>query len=332
MSRARVQPELDAFVDKHLDLPLWRQEWRRATAGSTTVWPYATSRPALAQFATAVGTSVHNRLGWLVRLDPLPRTIPDPPPWDRRDPFAASPADSTLNAFPVWESAMLDDAVGLTETSLRVLFPRFALLPRNDRHANVEIARNVALHGGISVADLVVSPDLVEVKTHREYEGPEGQKNSLAAARQLGHLVLSDRYDHFRTRHALVWLARQGVTVELPVEKLFVGLRDVAGLSALREQYRRLRCTWEWKNLMAACGGDPALSATAYFHCYQASIASPRIIAELLKLPSPDLAGAVKAMRSALKCWDLDVVLDAIRGWQVGVSRGLATPGANPAT
>ena len=116
------------------------------------------------------------------------------------------------------------------------------------------------------------------------------------------------------------------MTVELPVEKLFVGLRDVAGLSALREQYRRLRCTWEWKNLMAACGGDPALSATAYFHCYQASIASPRIIAELLKLPSPDLAGAVKAMRSALKCWDLDVVLDAIRGWQVEVSRGLATP------
>ena len=326
MSRARAQPELGAFVDKHLDLPLWRQEWRRATAGSTTVWPYANIRPVQANFAMAVGTSVDNRLGWLVRLDPLPRTIPDPPPWNCRDPYAALPADSTLTGSPVWEAVMVDDAVGLTETSLRVLFPRFAGTPVSERHAHVPIDKNVALHGGISVADLVVGRDLVEVKTYKEYEGPEGQKNSLAAARQLGHLVLSDRYDHFRTRHALVWLARQGVTVELPVEKLFVGLRDVVGLSALREQYRRLRCTWEWENLMAVCGGDPALSATAYFHCYKASVPTHAAIAELLMRPSLDLDAAVQTMRSALKCWDLEVVLDAIRGWQVEVSRGLATP------
>ena len=93
------------------------------------------------------------------------------------DPCAASPADSTtLNAFPVWESAMEMPSASPRPPS--ECFSSFALLPRNDRHANVEIARNVALHGGISVADLVVSPDLVEVKTHREYEGPKARKTA----------------------------------------------------------------------------------------------------------------------------------------------------------
>ena len=57
------------------------------------------------------------------------------------------------------------------------------------------------------------NPDLVEGGNRKlGGGGPEGQKNSLAAARQLGHLVLSDRYDHFRTRHALVWFAAPSVT------------------------------------------------------------------------------------------------------------------------
>jgi hypothetical protein len=149
--------------------------------------------------------------------------------------------------------------------------------------------------------------------------------NCLEVGRQLAHLVLQDRYDRYGIRNGAVYLARQGVLVDLPVLEFFRQTNDLSDLESLRERYRRARGQLEQTWLVDRRGLGPAEAIVEFYSIVSTEVdpAAGRRGWPTTRKGAP--AEPVRTARRALERFPLVDILDAIRGWRVAVIYKLTT-------
>ena len=124
-----------------------------------------------------------------------------------------------------------------------------------------------------------------------------------------------------------VYLARQAVVVDVPVNELFTGTPDLAALATLREEYRVARAVLEWDNSLRACQGDQVLALHAFSVTSRAGGASPIELAWLMERPERDgLSEAAPVIEMALRDHPVEDVADALRGWRHEIAGTLRPP------
>ena len=313
------------LVEEWVDLNAFREAWTTKVFAADIVWPGSAPGAEWRRWDGAVGAGLDNRVRSLVAIDPLPRTIPDPPPWHPSH-ICGLPIGSPHAVFScsnATDPALLADLDALTTVALDVLLPPFAEVPLEQRHTRV-FTGDLVEAGYVTgqflphMPDFVLGDTLVEMKMQRK-------PNCFEVGRQLAHLVLQDRYDRYGIRKGAVYLARQGVLVELPVLEFFRDTRDFSDLESLRERYRRARGQLEQAWLVDCRRLAPAEAIVEFYSIVSAQV---DIAGGRGGSPTTKKAGApepVRAARSALERFPLVDVLDAIRGWRVAVIYKMTT-------
>ena len=313
------------LIEERVDLSVFREAWTTEVFEADTIWPGNTPGAEWRRWDGAVGTGLDNRVRSLVAIDPLPRTIPDPPPWHPSH-ICGLPVGSPHALFScsnATDPALLADLDALTTVALDVLLPPFAEVPLAHRHTRV-FTGDLVEAGYVTgqflphMPDFVLGDTLIEMRTQRK-------PNCFEVGRQLAHLVLQDRYDRYGIRKGAVYLARQGVLVRLPVLEFFRNTDDFNDLEILRERYRQARGQLEQTWLVDRRGLEPAEAIVEFYSIVSAQV---DLAAGRHGSPTTKRGGwpePVRTARTALERFPLVDVLDAIRGWRVAVTYGITT-------
>ena len=305
------------LFEECIDLSRFREVWTAETRTAETVWPATAPDADWRRWAGAVGAGFDNRLRLLVGIDPLPRSIPDPPPWHRSH-ICGLPVGGPHGVFScrgATDPALLADLDTLTALAVDVLLSPFADVPLDRRHAHVytlDVVETGYLTGQflLHTPDLILGDTVIAMKAQRK-------PSCLEVGRQLADLVLQDRYDRYKVASAAAYLARQARLVELPVLELFSDTNSPADLEVLRERYREARGRREQSWLVDRVGLEPAQAVVEFFAIVSGQV---DMTVDREGPPGTRLTGssdAVRIARTALKSFPLVDVLDAIRGWRV---------------
>ncbi len=98
---------------------------------ATLADPFGEPSPA---FPQELGKAFDTRVRRFARLEPLPLSVPDPPPWDPTDPCAMKEPGRYSGAFRTWEPSMMRDVPALTERAGATLSRPFDAVPVARRH------------------------------------------------------------------------------------------------------------------------------------------------------------------------------------------------------
>ncbi len=305
------------LFEECIDLSRFREVWTAETHTAETVWPSTAPDADWRRWAGAVGAGFDNRLRLLVGIDPLPRSIPEPPPWHRSH-ICGLPTGGPHGVFSctgATDPALLADLDKLTELAVDVLLSPFANVPLDRRHARV-YTLDVVETGYLTGQFLLHTPDLILGDTVIAMKAQK-KPSCLEVGRQLADLVLQDRYDRYKVANAAAYLARQARLVELPVLELFSDTNSLADLEVLRERYREARGRREQSWLVDRVGLEPAQAVVEFFAVVSGQV---DLTIDREGPPGTRLTGSsdsVRTARTALKSFPLVDVLDAIRGWRV---------------
>jgi len=312
------------LFEECIDLRRFREVWYAQTRTEETVWPATAPDADWRCWAGAVSTGFDNRLRLLVGTDPLPRSVPAPPPWHPSH-ICGLPVDGphgVSSCTGATDPVLLADLDKLTELAVDVLLSPFADVPVERRHARVytsDVVETGYLTGQflLQTPDLILGDTVIALKAQRK-------PSCLEVGRQLADLVLQDRYDRYKVATVAAYLARQARLVQLPVLDLFSNTNSLADLEELRERYREARGWREQTWLVDRLGLGPAQAVVEFFAIVsgQVSLTAERERPSGIRLTGANDAG--RAARTALDSFPLVDVLDAIRGWRVAVIYGTA--------